>query len=53
MGNAFAASGGLFVKFDQPAYFPGDVVTGRVYMNITKPVSARGVFLKTRRLTDS
>jgi hypothetical protein len=48
MGNTFAASGGMFVKFDQPAYFPGDAVTGRVYMNITKPVSARGVFLKVR-----
>jgi hypothetical protein len=38
-------SGSIFVNFDKPYYYPGDIVTGTIYLNILNPLETKGLEL--------
>ncbi len=48
MGNQNAKQGGMVINFDRPYYYPGDVVTGTVYLNIMEAFETRGLELTVK-----
>jgi hypothetical protein len=37
--------GSLHINFDKPYYYPGDLVTGTIYLNIENPLETKGLQL--------
>ena len=49
MGNQPCTQyGGMMINFDKPYYYPGDVVTGNVYMNVLEAFESRGLELSLK-----
>jgi len=38
-------NGSIYVNFDKPFYYPGDIVTGTIFLNILNPLETRGLEL--------
>lgn len=47
MGSTQSTStfGGIYVNFDKPYYYPGDLVTGNVYLNMLNAFDTKGIEL--------
>jgi hypothetical protein len=45
MGQTQSSFGGIFLKFDKPYYYPGDLVTGNVYLNMLNSFDTKGIEL--------
>jgi hypothetical protein len=45
MGQQQSTFGGVFLNFDKPYYYPGDLVTGNVYINMLNAFDTKGIEL--------
>jgi hypothetical protein len=52
MGNVDSRSkfdsGYIMIATDKPFYEPGEVITGKVYLRITRPIDAKHIQLKIK-----
>jgi hypothetical protein len=48
MGNQNVKQGGMVINFDRPFYYPGELVTGSIYLNIKEAFETRGLELEVK-----
>jgi hypothetical protein len=45
-GQSTLAENGIFISLDKYSYYPGEVLSGTIYLNLVKPTTVRSVKLK-------